>query len=79
MRKKDGFLEMETPNHHLEGWTKGLPRIGRDLLKQVVMGTSVIPRIHLRKGGTNKHLVRKKVFLQQELVFLFLLRDLIRY
>ena len=79
MRKRDGFLEMENPTHLLEDWMKGLLHVGIGLWKKVVMGTLVILRIHLRKGGIFKHLAEKKIFLQQELVFLFLLRDLIRY
>ena len=62
------------------GWDERAPsRWQRPMEKKVVTGTLVILRIHLTKVGLFKHLAEKKIFLQQELVFLFLLRDLIRY
>ena len=34
MRKRDGFLEMKNPNHHLEDGMKGLLHVGRDIWKK---------------------------------------------
>lgn len=76
MKRRDGFLGMESQNHLLESRKTRLLCTGRDLGKEVGRAILLILKTYLKKGRIHGHLV---LVLLQGLLFQFHhLKDLSR-